>query len=714
MTDHGFTRLRVPAAVRRLAVLVALVALVAGWAAGPAAAAPAPASTGRYYVVAPPKNGQPEFLYEIAAKTLGNGNRYTEIFDLNKDRIQPDGGRLTDPMVLSPGWILILPTDAKGAGVRTGPPPALPARLSPSTSERPTASADVSPAPIGRPVILLAGVGGAFLLLIAAVAVLQGGRKRIPSLASPGDVARPPAPPPGPPPANEAPTRPVLIPVAGPPLPGEAAVGSELLLPDREEMPAKPLDHASPPARQSPPDRPAPIAPPIPTSRPGGPAADQTVRSGPPARSELPSRPGGSSADRAVGSGPPVRSEPPSRPGGPAADRVVGSGPPARSAPPSRLAATDWPSLDEPAPADAASAEASGAAPNPPARTSTTPGPAAPTPAGPTQRRLLPRPGPWPGPPDLARSSAPRADGWPVPERSPEAPGSALPPGSPAGEEEAEQNEMAAKNGRPAKNETAERPSEPNAARDPAVPGPLADPAQSAPTPPSVLAPSGPTSSSPPPSVLAPSGPASSGPALSWAEPAKGGPSGNGDDSPDDFAAELVAGRHRVTASLVGQSTIRSGALPDGVTADGLGSPYGWRDRTQAPPVAILPVLLGENDGRRLFLDLGRCPDVLTVVGAPPDAEAYALRLIWQVLDGGHEVAVLGDDLFRDILPDGCRRLRVLADAYDLKAPGIVVSGRLAGKDVAAARLSRASGGPIPMLVGEVPRARWSLQIAPA
>ena len=681
MTDRGFTRLRVPAAVRRLAVLMALVAMVAGWAAGPAAAAPAPASTGRYYVVAQPKNGQPEFLYEIAAKTLGNGNRYTEIFDLNKDRIQPDGGRLTDPMVLSPGWILTLPADAKGAGVRTGPPPALPARLSPSTSERPTASADVSPAPIGRPVILLAGVGGAFLLLIAAVAVLQGGRKRIPSLASPGDVARPPAPPPGPPPANEAPTRPVLIPVAGLSLPGEAAVGSGPLLPDRAETraaPAEPPGHANPPARQAPPDRPSPIAPPIPTSRPGDPAADQAVRSGPPTRSELPSRPGGPAADRAVRSGPPVRSELPSRPG-PAADRAVRSGPAARSEPPSRLAATEWPSLDEPAPADAASAEASGAAPNPPTRTSTTPGPAAPTPAGPAQRRLLPRP----GPPDLARSSAPRADGWPVPDRSPEAPGSALPPGSPAGEEEAEQHELAAKNGRPPENETAEPPSEPNAARDPAVPGPLADPAQSAPTP-SVLAPSGPTSS------------------------------GNGDDSPDDFAAELVAGSHRVTASLVGQSTIRSGALPDGVTADGLGSPYGWRDRTQAPPVAILPVLLGENDGRRLFLDLGRCPDVLTVVGAPPDAEAYALRLIWQVLDGGHEVAVLGDDLFRDILPDGCRRLRVLADAYDLKAPGIVVSGRLAGKDVAAARLSRASGGPIPMLVGEVPRARWSLQIAPA
>jgi hypothetical protein len=78
----------------------------------------------RYYVVGAPVNGHPEYLYQVAVKTLGNGKRYREIFDLNKDRPQPDGGRLSDPMVgLRPGWILMLPADANGSGVRVGTPP---------------------------------------------------------------------------------------------------------------------------------------------------------------------------------------------------------------------------------------------------------------------------------------------------------------------------------------------------------------------------------------------------------------------------------------------------------------------------------------------------------------------------------------------------------------------------------------------------------------
>ena len=180
------------------------------------------------------------------------------------------------------------------------------------------------------------------------------------------------------------------------------------------------------------------------------------------------------------------------------------------------------------------------------------------------------------------------------------------------------------------------------------------------------------------------------------------GAAGNGGGSPDDFAAELIVDGNRVDASLVG------------VTGDGPGRPYGWRDATQAPPAATLPVVLGESEGRRLFLDLGRCPDVLTVVGTLPDGEKYALRLIRQLLANGHGVAVLGDELFHDALPAGCRRLSAMADVRSLDAPGIVVCGRLAGKDIAAARLSRASGGPVPVLVGDVPRARWSLQVAPA
>jgi hypothetical protein len=244
----------------------------------------------------------------------------------------------------------------------------------------------------------------------------------------------------------------------------------------------------------------------------------------------------------------------------------------------------------------------------------------------------------------------------PASTRSPEAPGSALPPG------------------KPEKSATAEPFEAP-------TPGPA----------PETAVPQQPDAA-----------PAPTAPAQPQQERAAGGGAGHGGDSPDDFTAELIVDGNRVGASLVG------------VTGDGPGRPYGWRDATQAPPPATLPVVLGESDGRRLFLDLGRCPDVLTVVGARPDGEKYALRLIRQLLANGHGVAVLGDELFRDALPAGCRRLGEMADVRGLDAPGIVVCGRLAGKDIAAARLSRASGGPIPVLVGEVPRARWSLQVAPA
>jgi hypothetical protein len=101
-------------------LLIVLGALVALSAARPAAAEP---GTDRYYVVGSPANGQREYLFQIAAQTLGDGNRHQEIFDLNKGRPQPDGGALTDPLHLEPGWILLLPRDADGAGVRIGPPP---------------------------------------------------------------------------------------------------------------------------------------------------------------------------------------------------------------------------------------------------------------------------------------------------------------------------------------------------------------------------------------------------------------------------------------------------------------------------------------------------------------------------------------------------------------------------------------------------------------
>ncbi len=87
---------------------------------------PIPTGTGpveSYYIVATSYQGKPEFMYEIAQRFLGNGNRNAQIFALNKGRVQPDGKALVNINKITPGWILVLPNDAKGSGVSHGPVP---------------------------------------------------------------------------------------------------------------------------------------------------------------------------------------------------------------------------------------------------------------------------------------------------------------------------------------------------------------------------------------------------------------------------------------------------------------------------------------------------------------------------------------------------------------------------------------------------------------
>ncbi|MBV9379192.1 MAG: hypothetical protein JO242_00790, partial [Streptosporangiaceae bacterium] len=73
----------------------------------------------KIYVVRPPAGRYHESLWEIAQNHLGNGRRYMEIFELNKDHVQPDGSRLTIASLIRPGWILRMPSDAYGPGVET-------------------------------------------------------------------------------------------------------------------------------------------------------------------------------------------------------------------------------------------------------------------------------------------------------------------------------------------------------------------------------------------------------------------------------------------------------------------------------------------------------------------------------------------------------------------------------------------------------------------
>ena len=52
-------------------------------------------------------------LWDIAERHLGDPLRWTEIFELNERRLQADGGCLTDPDRIEPGWQLVLPADAQ-------------------------------------------------------------------------------------------------------------------------------------------------------------------------------------------------------------------------------------------------------------------------------------------------------------------------------------------------------------------------------------------------------------------------------------------------------------------------------------------------------------------------------------------------------------------------------------------------------------------------
>ncbi|HET6953759.1 MAG TPA: LysM peptidoglycan-binding domain-containing protein [Acidimicrobiales bacterium] len=60
-------------------------------------------------------------LWDIAERHLGDPFRWTEIFEINRDRPQADGTGLTDPDVIYAGWVLELPADAAGLTVPPAP-----------------------------------------------------------------------------------------------------------------------------------------------------------------------------------------------------------------------------------------------------------------------------------------------------------------------------------------------------------------------------------------------------------------------------------------------------------------------------------------------------------------------------------------------------------------------------------------------------------------
>lgn len=136
----------------------------------------------KYYVIKAPQNkgGQQETLFEIARRTLGDGNRFEEILVLNSGRPLPDGSVFVSPEQLVPDFALILPEDAKGPGVEFGvlPEAAVDASASAGPSAPPTLRTTTGRAAgpftvFGNRVALpwlIGGIGGVAALTAAIVA----------------------------------------------------------------------------------------------------------------------------------------------------------------------------------------------------------------------------------------------------------------------------------------------------------------------------------------------------------------------------------------------------------------------------------------------------------------------------------------------------------------------------------------------------------------
>ncbi len=100
----------------------------------------------KVYIVKPPEGRYHESLWEIAENHLGDGRRYAEIYELNKDRVQPDGAQLTIASLIRPGWILHMPRDAYGPGIESEAAAANAGHPGPAARGVPGGAADQAPA----------------------------------------------------------------------------------------------------------------------------------------------------------------------------------------------------------------------------------------------------------------------------------------------------------------------------------------------------------------------------------------------------------------------------------------------------------------------------------------------------------------------------------------------------------------------------------------
>ncbi|WP_410813449.1 hypothetical protein [Micromonospora sp. 067-2] len=720
-TDRGNTSAVLVGVV--FAVLLVLIPALSAQAY----AAPAPsAATQRFYVVGAPVDGQREFLFAIAAQCLGDGKRYREIFDLNRGRPQPDGRVMNDPTVVEPGWILLLPDDARGPGVRAGPLPSVPPPSDLPSAGTPAAPAEAEPEADegGVSPSLLATVAGLLLAALAVPLLLRRSR-RVPASA-------------GPSPGNAGTSRPHET---------RADTTATIAPPTAAGIVKLPLVRGLP--------RPEPAPEPSVTTRPSA----APVASTPPALAGPATPP--SSAARLTSAGP--SDPPPVHPRSPAAPPPVGTASP--DARPDGSSGTPWAPTANPAatpgatgtagePERAASAPAAPppverppAVSLPPERRTTVSPPVAPQPAQPRTEE------PQPPAPQAAEPQPPAPQ---AAEPQPPTP-QAAEPQPPAPRPGMRPQPVAPQSGVPPR-PAPTRPAPPPALATPlASPRPVSPPPAATPRPVTPLTPttapnlvSAPLASARPTPVPAPR-PAADDlppstarliPVESPEPPAEPAPGGDRDAADPSAAtpAPVVTGLRRAIALPTGDlqrvagigslAATAPGWFPPLVTeldADGTpttvrlvgarparwGSAYGWLEESWRPPPSSIPVVLGEHDGRRLWVDLAAVPDVLTLGGDEDACRRLGVRLLDQ-LGPTVDVVVVADALGAGLLPQRCRRLGSVEELAGLEPAALRVvfcPGAAAGV-LWRERRSLAGSGQrtVPVVVGEAPPARWSVR----
>ncbi|MFJ8688727.1 hypothetical protein [Micromonospora wenchangensis] len=631
-----------------------------------------PAETGRYYVVGPPVDGQREYLYAIALRTLGNGNRFREIVELNVGRVQPDGETFTDGVVLRPGWRLVLPKDAQGQGVRIGRLPQLGPRSPAPASPSPRASAPSRPSSTPR---------------TAAPSSAGPSRPVGTAAATTRAVARPPDPP-----QAGGGLDPLLIRVGAGLLAVFFAAVAVLLL--RRGGPRRLVledDGPWPPQRHHTPT-PAELA--------AGPVAEEVDTPPPPV-----TRPAPTAATPSPPPAPPLTrpvTAPARRPAPPPVAPPILPPPPSVVLPAPRTAARPTtpsasPPAAEPAPLPAAATPPASARPEPPP---------------PSEPRSLPEP-----------TSVPSSESVPGPGTGVAVPEAATPGTRPSS--------SATAGGLPAK------PVWPPPAPQSAPPRPTSVDLPAVPPPPAV--PTAAPAALPPltPAVAQPPVPASALPPLTPAVPVPAAPT----PQPGGAAAAPAGVASTGTADVSVGVELPRPAVPTGNevpylsteletelgpirvrlvgVAAGRGAPaYAWLGPDEAAPPATLPLVLGHRGPWRLHVDLGRAPDVLTLVGDTDDCRRTAVLFARRLRAGGIGVATVGD-VFGGHAPEGCRTLPGLPAAsapdVDPPAPYAVFTTGLAGVELAGARrLATDTGGRcVPVVIGPVPAGRWSVQVSP-